>query len=534
MKEDQTLSGAAMDVMRALFSWLAVCLALGLLCTPARADAGVERIDAIRGQMEAGQALYLAGKYAEAASVFEEAYERYPYSAFLFNAGVAYEKSGALALAVQRFRRYLEVDTDAPDAESVRQRVSLLDEKLTREQEGLGAAGSDSAADSVMKSLVLVETQPSGAPLSIFMRSDTHAAPYLQGAPNTGWTLVKRAESPVSLALAVGRYHVVVDKFQDFNISEADIDVFPGHVHHFKANLSQGAFMAFLRVTSNVEGAYIFLEKPKPETRPWGRAPFGELVPAGQQTVWVQAPGYEPQRRDLQLKHGEQQELSIGLKRVGFGFLRITGTAPKIEVFVDGISVGVWERKQVPLELRLAAGTHLLRVESEDRKPFEGFAQVPGGQILSVRAVMQRTYPRTAAWTQAILGAAFLGGATYLGLQSNRLDSDLRRDARLGILDAEDERIARGRWFAIGADAGFVLGGTLGILSVYNFVKDPLPESRVELSDPEEFEDPRAPKRETKPNAPPRSSKQDASTRRWFVASSPSSEGLTLSIGGHF
>ena len=228
--------------------------------------------------MEQGQALFLAGKHAEAARVFESGYESFPYTAFLFNAGVAYEKAGAVASAIERFQRYLDLDPNAPDRDSVRQRIAGLTSRLRgaadRAGEGeavevQGGEPPDDAAASVMKSLILVETDPQGAPLSIFARTDPKALPYLQGAPNTGWVLTKQAESPLSLALAVGRYHVVVEKYRDFNVSEADIDVLPGHVHHFKANLSQGAFMAFLRVSSNVEGAYIFLEKPTHTSLPW-------------------------------------------------------------------------------------------------------------------------------------------------------------------------------------------------------------------------------------------------------------------------
>ena len=58
--------------------------------------------------------------------------------------------------------------------------------------------------------------------------------------------------SPANLTLGVGHYQIVIDKFRDFNVSQTSIDVSPGHVHHFKANLSQGAFMAFLRVSANV------------------------------------------------------------------------------------------------------------------------------------------------------------------------------------------------------------------------------------------------------------------------------------------
>ena len=115
---------------------------------------------------------------------------------------------------------------------------------------------------------------------------------------------------------------------------------------------------------------------------------------------------------------------------------------------------------------------------------------MPRGQVLPVQANMIPKYPRGPAWTQAAIGVAFLGGAIYLGSESNRLYDDLKSDRKKGVLDQEDSRITRGRWFAVGADAGFAIGGVLGALAAYNFIKDPLPESSIQLRRPLEFDDP--------------------------------------------
>jgi hypothetical protein len=100
-------------------------------------------------------------------------------------------------------------------------------------------------------------------------------------------------------------------------------------------------------------------------------------------------------------------------------------------------------------------------------------------------------YPRGAAWTQAVIGAAFIGAAAYFGNESNKIYDQLEADGRTGRLEAGDSRVTKGRWFAIGADGGFAVGGVLGILATYNFIKDPLPESSIRSDKPVEFEDPR-------------------------------------------
>ncbi len=138
-----------------------------------------------------------------------------------------------------------------------------------------------------MKSLVVIETEPDGAPLRIYQRVDANAARFVLGAAsNPGWKEVVATHAPANLTLDVGHYHVVVEKFRDFNASEADMAVSPGHVHQLKANLSQGQFMAFLRVSSNVIGAHVWIDDKQKQHPEWGEAPHGELVPAASTWCW--------------------------------------------------------------------------------------------------------------------------------------------------------------------------------------------------------------------------------------------------------
>jgi hypothetical protein len=83
-----------------------------------------------------------------------------------------------------------------------------------------------------------------------------------------------------------------------------------------------------------------------------------------------------------------------------------------------------------------------------------------------------------------------LGGGVYLGSESKTIEKDLDEQRRLGSLDSSDPRITKGKWFAIGADGAFAAGGLLAVLSAWNFIKDPLPESSSHTDDPREFDDP--------------------------------------------
>lgn len=467
-------------------------------------DAPSKRLEAIRAEMDKGQSLFIAGNYSGAAEVFEAGYAAYPYSAFLFNAGVCYQKQNDVDRALAKFKEYIKADPNAPDRDKVSQRIATLEaaKAAAPPPPPLGEAGSapDAGANapvnlpsgddqSSMKSLVVIETEPDGAPLRIYQRLDPNAQFTLGGA-NPGFREVAVTQAPANLTLDVGQYHVVVDKFRDFNASEADMTVSPGHVHQLKANLSQGKFMAFLRVSSNVLGAHVWIDDKKKERSLWGDTPHGELVPGGQHDVLVEAPGFEPFLSSVDLEHGQQKELEVRLERASYGVLRIDASAPVVTVRIDDYPKGVWRTGTEPLDVRVDAGEHRLTVESDGRKTFKGKVVVPRGQILPLHVKMIPKYPRGAAWTQAVIGAAFLGASIYAGVESNRLHDELKSDRANGSLEGTDERATRGKWFAVGADAGFVIAGVLGGLATYNFVKDPLPESSFSEGKLLEFEDP--------------------------------------------
>lgn len=526
-------------------SWVALLTALALLIgVPDLATAGNGRgtdsrvLDAIRAQMQSGEALFVAGRYQDAARAFEDGYQKHPYPAFLFNAGVAYEKLGDLAKAAERFRAYVAADPAAPDVGKVRERMARLEAQLAvRAPDGgpepLSDAGSPDAAEAAapqpppappeapatMKSLAVVETVPPGAPIRLYLATRDGAPEYRHGHANPAWREVAAARSPASLSLDVGRYHLVVEKFRDFNVSQIEFRVRPSYVHHLLANLSQGEFMAFLRVSANVEGAYVHLDDPRQKRAPWGKTPHGELVSGGKHTLLVDAPGFQPYLKTLELRHGEQKEIEVRLVRVAHGYLSIDANAPEAKVTVDGKAAGVWRRGEAPLSIRLDAGKHQLAVRSDGYKTLETTVNVPRGRVLPVHAQMIETYPRGAAWAQAVIGAVFLGAALYLGNESNQLHDELEADRRKGVLQEDDERITRGRWFAIGADVGFAIGGVLAILATYNFIKDPYPDSSVRTERLREFDDPKR----RRPAA--------ASARGRFARRLPERRGIEIGFG---
>jgi hypothetical protein len=458
----------------------------------------ITNIDSIRRFMEKGQSLFAAGQYQRAAEVFEAGYELHPYSAFLFNAGVALEKSDRRVEAIEHFKKYLEVDPKAPDAAEVKKRIANVEQALKDQSQANQGKGDSTKShakpsgevDSATKSLVIVETEPPGATLHILRRTGGEST-YTLGEENPDWVEVLATESPANASLDVGQYHVRVDQLQDFNRGDTSFEVLPGHVLQVKVNLSQGQFMGHLRVVSNVSRARVFLDDEGQKKQPWGRSPFADFVAIGEHSVLVAATGFAPVTKKVTLARGEQQELRVDLQRLPVGALRVSSNVPNALVVLDGMPVGSTTKAGPPLELqKLRAGKHHLRITAEGRKPLEADVEVPRGLALPAHARLVVLPPRAAAYAQAIIGGVLLGGGIYFGLESNRLYDEIAADHARGSLASDDSRGMRGKIYSIGADVAFLGAAALSGLAVYSFLRDPLPPSRLVVYKAVEFDSP--------------------------------------------
>jgi hypothetical protein len=375
----------------------------------------------------------------------------------------------------------------APDADAVARRIEELQKRSSAPE--LPAPAASELGTEQMRSLVVLETDPPGAQAHIFRPRHVQAAPFRPDGTNPDWEEIVTATTPANLSLSVGEYHVAIDKFAGFNASDTPLRVSAGHVHHFKANLSQGVFMAFLRVSSNVRGARIWLDSKDRSGPEWGTAPYAELVPVGKHTVFVEAPGFEPAHQSLSLSNGERRNVHVDLVRVGYGFVAVeAGDIAEARVSLDGRVVGTWRKGQPPLSVRAPAGVHSLSVEARGHKDFEGEVRVPRGQVLPVKIRLIPKYPRGTAWAQAAVSAALIGTGVVLGLESENIAQRVETERDLGSLQSDDPRLVRGKWFAIGADVSFAAGALMAGLATWNFLRDPLPESSLTQRPVREFE----------------------------------------------
>jgi hypothetical protein len=497
--------------LRLLVFACASALALPLLVVGPERDAhGVPcaaSVEEARRHLDRGLELYDKRQFSLAAAEFDAAYQAQPFSASLCNAAMAYERALDFKSAIDRYRSFLSAEPNPPDLVRIKTVLAWLEAQLAAqlraraaESDGGAPDGSATLADAgdggaspttppppaaEIRSQVVVESDPPGAPLTVFARK-AGAAPFVVGAANPGWQKVISGEkTPHDASLAAGEYHIVLDAFRDLKRSETDLELKPGRVYAFKANLSQGAFLGFLRVTSPIEGARIHVDDPPPFAKgTWGRAPHGDLLEPGDHRVWIEATGFETLTRDVRVERGETVEVTAALERVRHGFLVVDGNAGEVRVTVDGVAYGVYSTLGDPLKIRLPAGPHQIDLDASGRKTFSGEVLVPRGQEVAVHGRLAFSPPRSNAVLSGTLAVGAAVGAVALFRQPSyelREGLDFPGLPRFGPTGTQP-------WFKVGGVVSLGVSGLLVLATGYSLVHDPNPPSRAQVDKPREFD----------------------------------------------
>jgi hypothetical protein len=479
-------------------------------------------VDQAKTRMETGQQLFAQGRYADAMKEFEAAYAALPYGAFLYNAALAAEKARDWQRAVAQYERFLQAHPDAPDAPEIRKTVERLKAELSKPAPPPPDAGADAGAGGAapaeadagapdapqvpadaqtmaeVRSLVFIESEPAGAPLTIYERTNPTAPAFSATGANTGWRkIMEGIQTPKDLSLKVGHYHVVIEGFADYKRSETDISLAPGHVYTFKANLSQGEFLGFLKVVSPVEGAAIYVDDPPPHKHaPWGRTPHSQLIGEGEHQIWVVAKGYVVFTTQVKVEHGKTVETEAKLQRVGYGLVRINGNADEVEIEIDGEPAGVWIAGEPPVQLKLPAGKHQIELDASGRNTYEGEIDVPAGRTIEVHAALVESKD----WSKPIVltllsGASFVGGYLFM----RHADAKLEEAEALQVNDQFDreelDTLERDEGIFRGVSYGmFIGGGVFAAAAIFFYIWDPTDDSIASKGEPREFSDDEAKK----------------------------------------
>ena len=471
---------------------LAALLVLVASSASAQSSSGPDPLEVARNHMEQGQTFYLQGRFDEAAAEFELAYEAQHFSAFIFNAAVAYENAGHLAHGIQLFERYLELDPEATDEDEVRARIAHLRERVaaraaetaatastvdshaaTPEGAAEGSQASEPEAAPTptptelpqdFKSLVNVRTEPMGATVRIV---------------TSAGVVVDTGSSPVAQTLDAGTYHITIDH-PDFNRAETDIQVEPGHVYLVQINLSQGEFAGYLRVVSDPPGASVFVDDHAAGTR--GATPFEGTARVGAHHIWVERAGYDTVEQDVDVQLGRDAEASVTLERASVGRIRVIGNVRGAQIFVDDVPSG-----EIPWEGELRSGMHNVRVTAPGMKDWQQGVEIARGQLTPVRVRLAPAPGRGGAWVTGAFTAVLLAGGITMTVLANEWANQLAVERSHGTLASDDPRIQQGFAFSIAQYCGYGLAAILFGVTIYYAVQDDLPPSEATVLEPRDW-----------------------------------------------
>jgi hypothetical protein len=327
---------------------------------------------------------------------------------------------------------------------------------------GLTVAIGETTAEQ-MKSLLSVRTNPAGAEVTVTRATEE----------------VSSGSAPIASTLDQGHYRIRVEH-PDYQDVEAQVTVRPGRVYVVIVEMSQGAFLGYLRVTSDVPGARVFVDDR--DAGEVGRTPWGNVLPVGTHRIWVERPGYVVRELEVEVGLGDRTEVPVELTRSDEGRIRVNANIRGAHVYVDGQEVG-----SVPFEGPVSAGSHRLEVSADGMKTYGTRVDVERGQLTPVRVRLRPSPDRGGAIATLVVAGLFLAGGITTGVLANDLQGQLEDARDDGTLADDDERVVTGQILAITADIAFGISFIMAGLSVYYFLVDKLPDSEGQVREPRDW-----------------------------------------------
>ncbi len=431
----------------------------------AAAPAADPRLDAAKADFEEAQILFIKEQWDGAAAKFVSAYEKKPFVGFLFNAAVANEKAKRIELAIDYFSRYLKASPDAKDARDVELRVAGLKRILAAQSQPPQPGKPPEPVSVAMlpaietKGLVIIDSKPQGA--TIYLNDKTTDA-----LGTTRWE-GSLEPKPVTVILEA----------KGFKPEKRLINPRPDKILEVYIALSEEHFLGWVEIASNVAGAEVYIDRK--EIGAVGKTPFSGHLKPGKHLVWVERTGYVGGKSEIDVQPGTATSHQINLERAQVGWIAVVGKRSKGgRLLVDGKFAC-----NTPCQQEAKIGARQVVVEHPDMENYEGVVQVAQSTQTLIDVQFSPKPPKTRGWTTAVISALFLGGGIYAGLQANSLEDELRGDIKKGkLVDSGDDRVTKGKIFAISADVAFGLATITGIMAIVNFVSNG-PPSKAEMDE---------------------------------------------------
>jgi hypothetical protein len=424
----------------------------------AQEQAADRALQQAKAAFEEAQVMYTKENYAEAGERFMVAFDKKPFSSFLFNAAVAFEKAKQLSKAVEIFERYISVDPQARDAVEVKARVDSLKAVLAAPPPAKGKA-AEAAAGPVLpaivtKGLVIIESKPAGA--SVFL--DDVASGVFATTPWQGSLEPKLTK--------------LIFEAKGFKRETREINPRSDKIVELYIAMSEEHFLGWIEVVSNVPGADVFIDRK--EIGALGHTPYTGHLKPGKHTLWVQRAGYEAAQKEIDVEPGTATTHTMNLEVIGYGTLKTGKSTEGGKLFVDGAQVCV-----LPCEQQLKPGDHALAVQKEGMENYTGKLTVNRADSVLMDMNYSPKPSRVPAWTYAVVSAGLFGGGIFLGMKGNQLKDQIGSDIKdlSKLTNSDDSRPTTGKYYYIGADVCFGLGVVTTALAVWDFLESGPPSA---------------------------------------------------------
>jgi hypothetical protein len=457
-----------MRLLRVASSLLLGVTGLGVVATPTasaqtasahEAAAPDPALQEAKAAFEEAQTLYTKDQFEDAAAKFMAAFDKKPFSSFLFNAAVAYEKAMQYQKAVNAFQKYLEIDAQARDAADVKARVDSLKAVLAPpaggEKKTPEAAAAQVLPAIATKGLVIIDSKPPGA--SVYL--DDKAKGVFAITPWQGSLEPK----PVKLIVEA----------KGFKPEERQVSPRTDKILEIYISLSEQHFLGWIEVISNVPGADVYIDRL--EIGAIGKTPYTGHLKPGKHILWVQKAGYEATRKDIEVEPGTANTHTVNLEVIGYGTLKAgTKASEGGKLSIDGATVCT-----LPCEQQLKPGDHVLHVQKEGMENYDGRLAVNRADTTFMDLGYSAKPSRVKAWTYAVFSAALFGGGIYLGSKGNQVKDDINKDIKdpTKLISTSDSRKNTGKYYYIGADVCLGLGLVTAALATWNFLESGPPST---------------------------------------------------------
>ncbi len=437
------------------------CL-LGGYPTASAQDQGLQ--DA-KNYFDEGQNLYLQGKYQEASAQFMNAYNVKKFPAFLFNVAVCHEKNRDFIKALEFYERYMKEDASTQDKPLVTKRIAGIRKHLNPKDPS--QATSQPAGDAApnlppvqTKGIVVIESNPEGAAI------------YLNDKKKGIFT-----RTPYTGSLPPGK-HTIILEMRKFKPERKTFSVRNDRMAYLYFSLSAEEYLGWIEVKANVPGANVYFDKKA--VGAVGRTPYTGFLRPGKRKLIVERPGYATYSKDLDITAGKDHVLNVTLKKVDFGWLRVTGKTTKgATILVNGKPIKCEEH---PCKKQLPAGDYKVQLERHGFKTFVEDLSIVNAAETQLAVKLNPRPSRVKAYVTFGVSTAFTIGAIITGVMSNSHYDSIQQDLDNGsIFQSADSRVTSGKVTAIISNSLWGLTAITAGLGVYYFFRDVGPASYGEV-----------------------------------------------------